>query len=90
MVLANPAGIEGLEARTLAVTADGERLEPYSTAFLKVVVPGTPREEPAGVYNSLIRPIEDYIHIPEIMAWKFEMDALSKTLESKRVPAQPR
>lgn len=73
MTLANPSDPYQLEAQVVAVTSAGERLESYSTRFLKVVLPGVPADEPATVYNSYVRPISDYTTIPKVAAWQNKM-----------------
>lgn len=78
MPLANIADPYKLRVRVIAVTPDGERLESYSTRFLKVVLPGIPETEPSSVYNSCVRPIAEYAMIPEVEAWQKKMLLLEK------------
>jgi len=86
MILANVADPYRLEAKVIAWAGTGERLESYSTRFLKVVLSGTPESESAGVYNSYVRPISDYVQIPAIALWQKTMFALErKHAKSRRV-----
>lgn len=84
MVLANPADPYKLEAKVIAYNLQDERLESYSTRFLKVVVAGTPASEPATVYNSYVRPISDYISIPKVALWQKTMFALERKYDRSR------
>lgn len=77
MVLANPAGVEKIEAEVIGWTGGGERLESYDRGFLKVVKAGTSPHEPASVYNSIIRPISEYLDVPQVSEWKKKMANLS-------------
>jgi hypothetical protein len=73
MRTANPADPHGVSEKVLGYLSTGERLESYSTRFLRIVLPGTPKNEPAGPYNSIVRPISEFNSIPKVLKWQQKM-----------------